>query len=95
LGINSLADFDSQYYQIEANRNLARGLQKGQTMTKLYSPRESVKWQKDHQGRVIFGLDSMYAIARAGKIPVVRVGNHKIFFPESSLEKLMSGEVQA
>ena len=64
-------------------------------MTKLYSPRESVQWQKTHQGRVIFGLDSMYAIARTNKVPVVRVGNHKIYFPESSLERLMSGEVQA
>jgi hypothetical protein len=64
-------------------------------MTKLYSPRESVQWQKDRQGRVIFGLDLMYAIAREGKIPVVRVGEKKIFFPVSSLEKLMSGEVQS
>jgi hypothetical protein len=63
-----------------------------ENMAKLYSPRESVQWQKERQGRVIFGLDLMYAIAREGRVPVVRVGNHKIFFPELSLEKLMSGE---
>jgi hypothetical protein len=64
---------------------------KDQIMSKLLNPREAVAWQREHQGRVIFGLDSLYAIARQGTVPVVKVGNHKIFFPVSSLEKLLAG----
>jgi hypothetical protein len=64
-------------------------------MSNLLNARESVAWQKEKFGRVIFGIDSLYAVARTSKIPVVRVGEKKIFFPVSSLEKLMSGEVQA
>jgi hypothetical protein len=62
-------------------------------MSGLYSAREALKWQKARFGRVIFGIDSLYAIARNKSVPVVWVGTKKMFFPESSLEKLMAGEV--
>lgn len=64
-------------------------------MSDLLNARESVLWQREKFGRVIFGIDSLYAVARTGKIPVVRVGEKKLFFPISSLEKLLSGEVSA
>ena len=64
-------------------------------MSNLFNAREALQWQISKFGRVIFGIDSLYAVARTGKVPVVRVGEKKIFFPESSLERLMSGEVSA
>ena len=80
----------------EAIPTLARGLKTGcKRMSKLFSAREALEWQKQRQGRVIFGLEMMYAIAREGKVPVVWVGSRKLFFPETSLEKLLSGQAEA
>jgi excisionase family DNA binding protein len=38
------------------------------------------------------GRDTLYAIARSGRVPVVRYGSKKLF-PRSSLDQIASGTV--
>lgn len=52
---------------------------------------EALRYQKELYGRIVFGRDALYAVARAGRVPVVRVGQHRILFPRTSIDLLLSG----
>jgi hypothetical protein len=61
-------------------------------MNKLLNVVEAMEYQKSNHGRVIFGRDALYALAHTKAVPVVNVGGRKIFFPISSIERILSGE---
>ena len=63
-------------------------------MNSLLNIVESLDYQKSQFGRIILGRDALYALARTNIVPVVRVGERKIFFPKTSLDKVFSGEIQ-
>lgn len=52
---------------------------------------EAISYQRDVYGRVVFGRDALYAVARAGRVPVVRVGQHRLLFPKATIDRLLSG----
>ena len=53
---------------------------------------EAIGYQRDVYGRVVFGRDALYAVARAGRVPVVRVGQHRLLFPRTTIDRLLSGQ---
>jgi hypothetical protein len=61
-------------------------------MSKLLNVGEAIEYQKSNHGRVIYGRDALYALAHAKAVPVVNVGGRKIFFPTSSIDRILSGE---
>lgn len=63
-------------------------------MSDLLNIGESIEYQKTQFGRVVFGRDALYALAHTNAVPVVRVGERKIFFPKASLDRVLSGEIQ-
>ena len=52
---------------------------------------EAIQYQKEVWGRVVFGRDALYAIARTKTVPVVRVGKGRMYFPRTSIEALLNG----
>lgn len=59
----------------------------------LLTAHQAVDYQLDRYGHVAFSRDSLYQIARAGKHRVVKNGKRKLFFPRSTIDALLSGEI--
>lgn len=58
---------------------------------KVFTVAEAIEYQKQEYGRVVYGRDALYAIARQPIVPIIRVGKGRIFFPRSSLDILLNG----
>lgn len=52
---------------------------------------DAIQYQQDEYGRVVYGRDSLYSLARSGRVPVIRNGARKLLFPVSTIDKLMQG----
>lgn len=80
------------FYRQEAN-SLAHK-ETRMTMKKLLTVPEALAYQKEHYGYVAYSRDALYALAKAGTVPVVRPGKRHLYFPISTIERLMSGQVR-
>lgn len=58
---------------------------------RVFTVAEAIQFQKQEWGKVVFGRDALYAIARRRTVPVIRVGKGRLFFPRTSLEMLLNG----
>lgn len=58
---------------------------------KVFTVAEAIEYQKQEYGRVVYGRDALYAIARQPIVRIIRVGKGRIFFPRSSLDILLNG----
>ena len=59
-----------------------------------FSIRQAVTHQRETLGYVLYGEDSLYAMARRGGVKgIIRVGARKTFFTRDLLERLLSGEL--
>lgn len=52
---------------------------------------EAIEYQKERYGCVAFGRDALYALARSGRVRVIRNGTRKLLFPASTIDALMQG----
>lgn len=43
---------------------------------------------------VAFGRNALYALARSGRVPVIRNGTRKLLFPASTIDRLMQGSTE-
>jgi hypothetical protein len=55
---------------------------------------EAITYQREQYGHVCFGRDALYAIARSGKVKIVKYRNRKLLFPRTTIDLLMKGEVR-
>ena len=55
---------------------------------------QAIEYQRNEYGHVAFGRDSLYALARSGRIPTIRNGARKLLFPLSAIDKLMQGSTE-
>lgn len=60
----------------------------------LLNAREAVEYQAERFGRVCFGRDALYALVRQGKVPVVRNGSQRLWFPRNAIDQLLEGSTQ-
>lgn len=58
-----------------------------------FSVKEAVAHQRSTLGRVLFGEDALYSLARRGVRGTIRVGQKKIFLTRELIERLLSGEL--
>ncbi|WP_157451046.1 hypothetical protein [Deinococcus puniceus] len=64
-------------------------------MTKLLlTVPEAIVYQREKYGHVCFGRDALYAIARSGKVKIVKYRNRKLLFPTATIDLLMKGETR-
>ena len=62
-----------------------------QSDKKVLSIPQAIEYQRAHYGCVAYGRDALYAVARSGKVPIIRNGERRIFFPVGSIDRLMQG----
>ncbi|THF70963.1 hypothetical protein E7T06_05250 [Deinococcus sp. Arct2-2] len=58
---------------------------------RLLTVAEAVDYQRVTYGRVAYGRDALYTVAKAGLVPVIRVGRRRIFIPISAIDELLRG----
>ncbi|MBB6016934.1 hypothetical protein HNQ04_002192 [Deinococcus radiopugnans ATCC 19172] len=63
------------------------------TMKRLLTVPEVLTYQKEHYGYIAYSRDALYALARAGTVPVVRPGKRHLYFPVSTIDRMMSGQM--
>ena len=54
---------------------------------------EAVDYQIEKYGRTVYGRDALYAVARSEnpRVPCVKIGKRRVFFPASSIDTLLLG----
>ena len=61
------------------------------TRVQVLSVQEAINYQRDMYGRVAYGRDFLYRLAKSGTVPVIWVGKRKLLIPISTIDTLMRG----
>lgn len=60
-------------------------------MIALLSVKEAIEYQQHAYGRVVFGRDYLYRVAKSGLVPVVCNGRRRYLFPKATIDQMMTG----
>lgn len=64
-------------------------------MTELLTIKQAIELQRNRYGRVVYGRDYLYRVARSGLVPVVCNGRRRILFPQTTIDQMLSGQYRS
>lgn len=58
----------------------------------ILTVQEALVYQKSTYGRVVFGRDALYKMAKLDQIKTIKYGKRKLLIPTKTIDNLMEGK---